>query len=257
VNESGLHYELRRSARRRTLSIEVHPDLRIVVRAPARASERFIAERVAERSAWIRRTLARFHDRGHHSASGLRYVDGEPHAYLGTALPLRIVRGPRSAVTLIGGEMQVCLRDEPAPERVRRALAAWYRERTLEEAAAILAERFGYFRERGYVPPVVRVREMRTRWGSLAGGRRMTLNLSLVRAPRECLEYVVVHELCHLEHRGHGQGFRALMSRLMPDWRERRRLLEASLTTCAMPSLPGRAAFMEPDMGTDGRCSRN
>lgn len=233
MSEAGFHYELRRSARRRTLAIEVHPDLRVVVRAPARASDRFIAQHVAERSAWIRRALARYRDRGHQPASGLRYVDGEPHAYLGTALPLRIVRGPRSAVTLTGGEMQVCLRDEPAPERVRRALAAWYRARTLEEAAAILAERFGYFRERGHAPPVVRVREMRTRWGSLAGGRSMTLNLALVRAPRECLEYVVVHELCHLEHRGHGNGFRTLLTRLMPDWRDRRRRLEASLAVCA------------------------
>jgi hypothetical protein len=249
VIEAGFHYELRRSVRRRTLSIEVHPDLRVVVRAPARSSDQFIAERVAERSAWIRRTLARFRDRGHHRASDLRYVDGEPHAYLGTARPLRIVRGPRSAVTLTASEMRVCLRDEPAPERVRRALADWYRARTLEEAAAIMAERFGYFGERGHVPPVVRVREMRTRWGSLAGGRRMTLNLALVRAPRECLEYVVVHELCHLEHRGHGERFRALLTRLMPDWRERRRLLEVSL--------PGRAPFMGPGMATDGTRSGN
>lgn len=257
MNEDGFHYELHRSARRRTLSIEVHPDLRVIVRAPARANARFIAERVAERSAWIRRTLARFRDRGHQPAPGLRYVDGERHAYLGTALPLRIVRGRRSAVTLTAGEMRVCLRDEPAPERVRRALAAWYRARTLEEAAAIVAERFGYFRERGHEPPVIRVREMRTRWGSLAGGRRMTLNLALVRAPRECLEYVVVHELCHLEHRGHGKGFRTLMTRLMPDWRERRHRLEALLAACTTPSPAGRTPRLRLIPAADGIRSKN
>ncbi len=117
------------------------------------------------------------------------------------------------------------------------------------EAAALFAtvvnERFAPFAARGHLPPRLTVRLMRTRWGSLSFRRpsrlrrwlrprpaepaRMTLNLVLVRAPRECLEYVVVHELCHLEHHGHGREFYALMTALLPDWRERRQRLNAAV----------------------------
>ena len=109
--------------------------------------------------------------------------------------------------------------------------------------AAVVNERFAPFAARGHLPPRLTVRLMRTRWGSLSTRRmgrirrwfgerptepaRMTLNLVLVRAPRECLEYVVVHELCHLEHHGHGPGFYSLMAELMPDWRERKQRLIA------------------------------
>lgn len=103
------------------------------------------------------------------------------------------------------------------------------RSRAHEVFKEILAERFDTFRQRGHECPSLKIRKMKTRWGSLAGGRRMTLNLWLILAPRECIEYVIVHELCHLEHRGHGRRFYRLMDELMPDWRERKRQLEEIL----------------------------
>lgn len=226
-------YELHRSPRRRTLSIEVHRDLRVIVRAPARADERFIRERVRERSHWIERTLERLRRAGHVRSLPLQYVEGETHHVLGAPCTLRIRRAAITGVTLAGAELQLGMRGTPTPARVRRALCAWYREQGGREVATILAERFGWFAARGHRPPAVAFRAMRSRWGSLVAGRRMTLNLALVRAPRECLEYVVVHELCHLEHRGHGPRFYRLMDQLLPDWRERRRRLELALPGAA------------------------
>lgn len=222
---AGVACELRRSPRRRTLAIEVHPDLRVIVRAPARASERFIAERVREREPWIRRTLDRLRQAGHEAPPRLLYLDGETHRYLGEPCRLRVRRAGRAGVRLVGDELQVALRGEPTPARVRRALEAWYREQALLLATALLAERFAPFAARGHAAPALAVRSMRSRWGSLVARRRMTLNVALVRAPRALFEYVVVHELCHLEHGGHGRGFYRLMDELMPDWRARRRAL--------------------------------
>jgi predicted metal-dependent hydrolase len=225
VSLAGVTCELRRSARRRTLAIEVHPDLRVIVRAPARASERFIADRVREREPWIRRTLDRLQQAGHEPPPRLAYIDGEIHRHLGEPCRLRVLRAVRAGVRLVGDELQVALRGEPTPARVRRALEAWYREQALALAAELLAGRFAPFAARSHVAPALAVRSMRRRWGSLVARRRMTLNVALVRAPRELFEYVVVHELCHLEHDGHGRGFYRLMDQLMPDWRARRRAL--------------------------------
>ena len=229
IGSDRITYEVRRSPRRRTLAIEVHPDLRVVVRAPSRADARFIAARVAERGGWISRTLQRFRNKGHEPARRLHYLEGETHYYLGEPYRLQVRRGRQAGVVLAGADIRVTLRGEPTAERARRALEAWYRQQALAITDNILAERFGWFRDLGHGCPTVSIRRMTTRWGSLAARRRLTLNLALIRAPRDCLEYVVMHELCHLEHRGHGRAFHSLMDALVPDWRARKQRLEAAL----------------------------
>lgn len=220
-------YELRLSPRRRTLAIEVHPDLRVIVRAPDGADERWIAGHVAGRGRWIGRTLELYRGRGAEPSRQPRFVSGATHEYLGERYRLQVDRAQRDGVSVVADGICVTLRGEATPERVRTALEAWYRERALEAGNEIIEERFGVFRRWGHQRPSLRIRKMTRRWGSLAGRRRMTLNLALIRAPRPCIEYVVVHELCHLEHSGHGAGFYRLMDELMPDWRSRRQRLEA------------------------------
>jgi predicted metal-dependent hydrolase len=235
-------YELRVSARRRSLSVEVHPDFRVIVRAPARVDRGMVDAWVAERALWIERQFERFRRMGHERPVPLRHVPGEAHLFLGERYGLEVVAASRAAVTLAGDRLRVAVRGGTPGEPVRRALERWYRERAAELFPQVIAERFDWFAGRGHLPPALAIRAMSSRWGSLAGPgrragwfggrpaapRRMTLNLALIRAPRACLEYVVVHELCHLEERGHGRGFYRLMDERLPDWRERKARLEKS-----------------------------
>ncbi|MBM4195714.1 MAG: M48 family metallopeptidase [Gammaproteobacteria bacterium] len=128
---------------------------------------------------------------------------------------------------------------------MRRPSTSADKQEAARHFAAIIEEQFAPFAARGHPLPRLTLRWMRTRWGSLSTRRRgylrrwfgggppeparMTLNLALLEAPRQCVEYVVVHELCHLEHQGHGPAFYRLMETLMPDWRGRKRRLEASI----------------------------
>ncbi len=226
ATDVALAYELRRSPRRRTLSVEVHRDLRVVVRAPAAASARFIDEQVAQRRPWIERTLARFRRDSGAVAAPLAWEHGAVHVVSGEPCRIVVTRGPRTAVTRADGCLQVALRCAPSALGIRRALEAWYREYALSCAHGFVAAHFALFAARGHQLPDVAIRRMTTRWGSLVGRRRMTLNLALVHGPLACFEYVVVHELCHLEHRGHGHAFYQLLGQLLPDWRERRRYLQ-------------------------------
>jgi len=230
----GVPPELIRS-RRRTLSVEVRPGPRLIVRAPQRCPDREIAAFLDARRDWIAHHLGRMQAREANRPPPPRYVTGESHAYLGEHHRLEVTAARRGAVTRGEGTLHVAAAGGE-PQRVRRALEAWYRVRAREHFAAEVARCFPPFAGLGHAVPVLTVRTMTSRWGSLARGRsgllgrrpaRMTLNLALVRAPVECIEYVVVHELCHLEHRGHGRGFYALLERLMPDWRARKRRLEA------------------------------
>lgn len=228
ATHAGFVYELRLSAKRRSLSIEVHPDMRVVVRAPLRFPKRDIEDFVAARALWIAAQLERFR-----SAPRMpllpTYADGATHYYLG--LPHQLCLDPdarqgverRDDVLIIGGR---AARDALS---ARAALDQWYRKRAAEQFAAILAECHLNPRLQRYPCPALQIRAMRSRWGSLGSRRGMTLNLVLIQAPRECIEFVVMHELCHLRYHGHGKGFYKLLDAVCPDWRARKRLLEDSL----------------------------
>lgn len=234
-------WELRVSARRRSLSVEVHPDLRVIVRAPRHLARSVIEDWVASRSRWIEGQLERFRLQGHQRPPPPAYASGERHLFLGRPRVLEVLADARPAVTLAGETLRIAVRGKADGATVRRALERWYRERAAEVFDEALHRHFDWFAARGHQPPVIRIRSMVSRWGSLsapaprgcaatsaASPRRMSLNLALIRAPLECIEYVVIHELCHLEQRGHGAGFYKLMTQHLPEWRERRRQLEAA-----------------------------
>ncbi|MBL8201029.1 MAG: M48 family metallopeptidase [Chromatiales bacterium] len=222
--------EIRLSRRRRTLSIEVHPEPRVIIRAPSGWPRALIETRLAERAPWIGRHVQRFRGLAAALPPPPTYLTGDLLSYVGEFHRLEVAIAGRPTVTRLPGVLRIGVPPGAGPDRVRRALDAWYRARAGELFAAILDERVGWFLDRGHVRPTISVRNMRTRWGTLAGrvrreASRMTLNLALIRAPRECSEYVVVHELCHLEHRGHGRDFYRLMDHQLPDWPERKRQL--------------------------------
>jgi len=222
-----IDYEILPSARRRTMCVEVHPDLRVVVRVPLRCARREIEEWVSSRSDWIERQLARFRRRPP-PRPAYRYVTGEPHRYLGRAYPLRLRADGAPGVELGEDGIAVTAADCGEPERVRELLAAWYFRQAATVFAAVLAERHAaFFAARGHRQPQLTVKTMRRRWGSLSPLGRMNLNADLIRAPRGCIEMVVVHELCHLEHHHHDAGFYRLMGLAMPDWQQWKAQLHA------------------------------
>lgn len=211
---------------RRTLAIEVHPDLRILVRAPAGTPPTLIAERVRRRAAWISRQLGEF-EQYRPRTPARQYLSGESHLYLGRQYRLKTQSGTGPRVALAAGRLIVTVPGTPQPERVRTILRRWYLDRANEVFGATIDRCLP--RVRGADRPRLIVRDMRSRWGSLSRNGAMTLNANLVRAPRPCIEYVVTHELCHLRHRDHDARFYRLLSQVMPDWQRRKERLEGAL----------------------------
>jgi predicted metal-dependent hydrolase len=221
-----IRYEVRFVEARRTLGIEVYPDGRVIVRAPPGCPTPLIAERVKKRAAWICRQLTEF-ERYRPRTPARQYVNGESHLYLGRQYRLKLEPGHATEVKLTRGEMRVTLPEDLGPERVKRALHRWYLDRARTVFGDVMQTGLQQFP--GLTVPRLMVRSMKTRWGSLSRAGMMTLNVSLVRAARPCIEYVVVHELCHVLFRDHDARFYKLIGQVMPDWAERKRRLEASL----------------------------
>ncbi|MCR6665760.1 MAG: M48 family metallopeptidase [Methyloversatilis sp.] len=221
-----IRYEVRFLASRQTLAIEVHPDSRVLVRAPVDCPEALIAERVQKRAAWISRQLAEF-ERYRPRTPARQYINGESHLYLGRQHRLKLAEGDSASVKLTRGQLLVSLPGEPEPERVKTLLHRWYLDRARAVFTEVLDATLPHFK--GVEQPRLIVRAMQSRWGSLSRAGTMTLNLNLVRAPRPCIEYVVTHELCHTRHRDHDARFFKLLGHVMPDWEQRKQRLEAAL----------------------------
>lgn len=226
--DEAIPYELIPSPRRKTLGIEVHPDSRVVVRVPPGCTQEEIASRMRKRAIWINRQreyFSRFVPR----TPPRRYLGGETHLYLGRHYRLKMAWGETAAVALQRGVLVVSSPEKLSPAQVKTLLAGWYRKHAVRVYGEVLDECFALFARLGHERPNIVVRAMERRWGSLSSRRLMTLNRNLIRAPRSCIEYVVTHELCHLEHKHHGVAFFKLLSRVMPDWEARKQLLEKVL----------------------------
>lgn len=219
-------YEVAHVAGRRTLSIEVHPDGRVLVRAPLDCPHALVAERVERRAGWISRQLGEFESYRPRTPAR-QFLSGESHLYLGRQYRLKVQEADANGVKLTRGHLIVGVSGEASPERVKALLHRWYLSRARAVFSEVLDASLGHFKS--VAPPHLIVRAMRSRWGSLSAGGRMTLNAHLVRAPRPCIEYVVTHELCHLKHRDHGAQFFRLLGQVMPDWERRKQRLEAAL----------------------------
>jgi predicted metal-dependent hydrolase len=226
--DQQIGYEVLRSPRRRTMGVEVYPDLRVVVRAPIDCAPDIIAARVSRRAKWIKQQLERFR-RFSPRTPPRRYVGGETHLYLGKQYRLKLAKGNEEEVMLKGGALMISAPTLLTPERVRSFLMSWYRQRAREVFANILDRYFELFERRGCARPRIAARNMQRRWGSLSASGTMTLNVKLVQAPKICIEYVVLHELCHLIHKHHSTSFYRQLDKLMPDWERRKERLEQAL----------------------------
>ena len=238
--KTTIAYELLRM-RRVSLEIAVHPDKTVVVKAPATATTQAIESKIRQRARWIKKQIAGF-SRFDPRTPPRQYVGGESHLYLGRKYRLKIEAYPggstdkRQKVVLKSGYLFIDCADRD-PARVKDLLQAWYRRQAKQVFVQVLDgcwQSFGkhYFdcpTGMAETKPSLQIRSMHKRWGSLTSTGRMTLNLALIRAPRECIEYVVVHELCHLAHDNHSRDFYKFLSRKMPDWEERKDRLEKTL----------------------------
>lgn len=207
------------------LSITVHPDLRITARAPAGQPFDAIVNRIRARAGWIARQRVAFAAR-HPLPPARRYVSGETHLYLGRQYRLRVRRGSDDQVVMGGGYIHVVVRQPSDTEHVQKVVTSWFRER----AKAVLSRRFEACYEKVRTLDIPRptpvIRCMRTRWGSCTTARRILLNPDLVHVAGYCIDYVIIHELCHLRVLKHDQMFYRLLARYLPDWEHRKRRLD-------------------------------
>lgn len=205
--------------------IKVHPDCRVVVSAPENTDGEALVAAVKKRGRWIHKQLCHFRKQ-HEHITPRQYVSGESHFYLGKQYLLKVIEAPEQApgVKLLRGKLEVTVRSKSA-SKVNQLLTDWYKARakeTFTKRLDALLEQTLWVTER----PSLRLLTMQTQWGSCSPNGRITLNPHLVKAPRECIDYVILHELCHIAEHNHGEHFYRLMNQVMPTWEKTKQRLD-------------------------------
>ncbi|WP_051963271.1 M48 family metallopeptidase [Deinococcus misasensis] len=222
----SLHYTLH-YVRRKTLAIHVESNGDVVVEAPEGVPLRKIREAVKTKAAWIqaqKREVTQL-------ASPLperEYVSGESYRYLGRQYRLKVMEAGYNEVQLTRGILYLCVQNREDAALREQLLKDWY----LKRAKKIFADRMQVvapLANRAGIPEPSRlsVRRMTTRWGSCSKAGHVVLNTELVRAPKDCIDYVILHELCHLVIPRHNTDFYHLLTRVCPDWKSLRAKLNA------------------------------
>jgi predicted metal-dependent hydrolase len=213
---------------RKTLGIKVMPDGNVKVIAPIGADIIDINQRVKSKAYWILKQQA-FFGLYKPNTPKRKFVNGETHLYLGRQYKLQIVKADVDSVKIYRGSIVISAK-EITPICLEKILNNWYKSKATILFDELLTTSLEVFKKYKIEKPALYIRQMEKRWGSCTKTGKIILNTQLIKAPKGSIEYVVIHELCHLVHRNHNKDFYALQNKLFPNWEKWKEKLEHALS---------------------------
>ena len=217
---------------RKSLGITVTPEMAVLVKAPNDTSIEKVKEKIRKKAPWIIKQQSFFLS-FQPKTPQRKYISGETHLYLGRQYRLKVTSDKfkieNEAVKLTGQFLEVWTSDV---SKVKELVGNWYLEKAKEKIRPLAQQLFDKFVSRHSLPFITfnfSLKLMPTRWGSCTPKGKIILNPELIKAPKGCIEYVIIHELCHLIHHDHTQRFLDLQTKEMKDWEKWKMKLEKLL----------------------------
>ncbi len=213
-DDQRVFYTLQKSrrARRISLKIDAEKGLRVIIPAHAKVN---VDDILREKQPWIQKHLAKF-------APRRQYISGETLPLYGRDSLLQVAVSIETRRVSVSHKNEVFLVKIPAAlkpaarrETVRSALESWYRQEAkwyIPQETALLAQQLGFSYQ------AITIRGQKTRWGSCSSRGNLNFNWRLVMAPQSAIEYVIIHELCHLKVPNHSTQFWSLVAQFCPDY---------------------------------------
>lgn len=224
-------YSLRRSERAKNTRIVVKPG-KIEVVAPLKVSERRIKAFVEAQQDWIRAAVKRVADKlqAVPDLAPAQYADGATVPFQGRQIPLQIkptaaktVRIQLHIDTAFIVYLPTGIAQQQSSELIKQSLTRWMKHQARQHATTLIEK---HTPRSGLIPRSLRIKTQKSRWGSCGPRNDINLNWLLMLAPPSALEYVVVHELCHIKHKNHSRDFWQLVAEHLPDYQQQRRWLK-------------------------------
>lgn len=207
---------------RKTLSIEVLPTTKIKVKAPENKNKQDIIKKVQNKAKWITRQKQYFVD-NYKKTDEKKYVSGESFRYLGKQYRLKVIKSDIDSVKLKNGYLVV----EYNLKTPAKLIIKWYKDKAISTYEKELDKCFQHFITYDIVKPSLKIRKLTKRWGSYnKNSNTITMNIETIKANKDCIDYVIYHELCHSMHFSHNKEFYNLLESKCKDWNQLKYKLE-------------------------------
>ncbi len=220
-----IHYQVcYLSDRKHNVAIHVHPNGSVQVDVPEHTAAVDIKKAVLKRARWVIKHLSQIDEQKRHTLPR-EYVSGETHFYLGRRYQLKVIDHEAELVKMLGGKLVIHSQDKSAAH-AKALLWLWYRnrsEKVFGKRLNAMAAELPWTRKKA---PRWKLLKMKKQWGSCSPKGLLSINPHLIKAPRDCIDYVLLHELCHLQEHNHSKQFYKLLDRHMPDWTSRKAKLD-------------------------------
>nr|WP_315167476.1 SprT family zinc-dependent metalloprotease [uncultured Flavobacterium sp.] len=210
--------------KRKSIAVEVHPNTSVQIKAPLDCHIEDIKRVVIKRSKWII-TQQKFFEQFLPETPKREYVAGETHCYLGRKYILKIIISDENKVKL-QGVFLVVYSQKNEEAQIKHLLTEWYYKRATKVFEKVYEEAFQKFVQYNIQKPEIQIKRMKKRWGSYTSSGNILINPELIKAATVCIEYVIIHELCHLIERNHSKKFYNLLEKINPDWQRWKLKLE-------------------------------
>lgn len=229
IEGSPLVYSLERK-NVKNLNLHVRKDGSVYVSANVIVPEDKIDAFLISKGAFIRSAQKKFKEQEQYRPLPKQYVSGETFYIQGRALRLKVTQATKDNIYSDGIYLFLNVKDQGDTAKKERMVKRFLDQQCKAVFCELIEEVYPVFQKYGVSKPTLRIRNMDTRWGSCLPGKGViTLNKRLLEAPRNCIEYVVMHEFCHFIHPNHSKQFYDFLSMLMPDWKERKKVLDATI----------------------------
>jgi len=223
-----VEYELERK-RVKNINLRIRPDCSVYVSANNGVPQSAIEAFLSKKAGCILTALDKYADIAKYADNDHSFVTGESFGYLGKDLRFMLTSGEKNEVTSDGVYLSLVVTNANDTAVKQKLISQWYDAQCKTVFDEVIAVVYLVFQKYGVAMPKLTLRDMTSRWGSCQPKRGMiTLNKRLIEAPRNCIEYVMMHEFIHFLHPNHSKKFYDMLSVLMPDWKERKRILESS-----------------------------
>lgn len=211
----------------KNINLRIKADQSIYLSANLYVSNDIIEKFLRSKADYILRALDHYADIAKYAPKPKQYIDGESFRILGHDRRLRVVQGKRNIVESDESYITLTVRDVSNPELKKKTMDKWIKNYCKDVLFAVCENVYPKFQKYGVAFPELRFRNMVSRWGSCQPKRKiLTFNIALIESPISCIEYVVTHEFTHFMHPNHSKEFYGQLAMFMPDWQERKKILE-------------------------------
>lgn len=215
----------RKKVKNVNLNIRVNGE--IIVTAREEVPINFIMSFVERKASWIIKQSKYFKDHATENIAARELVSGETIKYLGKQYRLKVQEAINEEVKYFRGYIHLYVKDKSNYKRKEQLLNDWIDKRCKEIFNEIYNKVYPVLSKYNVPSSKITIRNMKSRWGScIVQKQNIILNRELIKAPKYCIQYVILHELIHFMYKDHNKEFYDFLYTLMPDWKERKRILD-------------------------------